>query len=185
MMSLRALIAVLITFSGAPLLAAEQGKPAAAPAVRLFTTAQLAGWLCKALPSNDGRKLAATLFDGKLPGEETDKGYWQVSLMEDGKDLIDVNFMGMELMEDVASWVLTLELEGNWHGISEADWLALAQRVRGRTEKGDHRGTKICAAEKKSCRQLGGYEVGPGVRWLQLVWGSSDPNPSTWFCAKG
>jgi hypothetical protein len=178
-------VAVLIAFIGSPLLAAEQGKPAAAPAVRPFTTAQLADWLCKALPSNDGRKLAATLFDGKLPGEETDKDYWQASLMQDGKDLIETRFMGMQMLEDVGAWALTIELEGDWHGISEADWLALARRISGRTIKDEHRGMRICAADKKKeCRHLGGYEVKPGVRWLQLVWGSSDPNPSTWFCAK-
>jgi hypothetical protein len=90
----------------------------------------------------------------------------------------------MQLLEDVGAWVLVIELEGDWHGISEKDWVALAQRIPGWTTKGDHRGIKICAPEKKDCLHRGGYEAKTGVRWLQLAWGSSDPNPSTWFCPK-
>lgn len=168
---------------GTPLLAQGQGEPTAA-GIRPFTTTQLADWLCKALPSNDGRKLAATLFEGKV-SEEADKESWSGLVMKDGRDLIDVNFMGMQLLEDVGAWVLTIELEGDWHGISEEDWVTLARRIPGRVVNGDHRGLKICAPEKKpACHHRGGYEAKPGVRWLQLVWGSSDPNPSTWFCPK-
>jgi hypothetical protein len=168
---------------GTPLLAQGQ-KPAPAPAVRPFTTDQLAAWLCRALPGNDGRKIAATLFDGKVQGEEPDKELWMGWVMEDGQELIDIKFTGMQLLEDVGAWVLVIELEGDWHGISEQDWVALARRIPGWTTKGDHRGIKICAPGKKDCRHRGGYEAKAGVRWLQLVWGSSDPNPSAWFCSK-
>lgn len=174
-----------LALAGAALpLSAEEEKH---PAVRKITADEFAGWLCKALPSNDGRKLASTLFDGKL-AEEADKESWSALVMGGGKDLIDVTFMGTELMEDVAAYVLVIELEGDWHGISEADWVALARRIPGQVVKGDtpRGGQKICGQDKKGgCDHRGGYDAKPGSRWLQIVWGSSGPNPSQWFCAKG
>lgn len=178
--------ACLSLSAGAPLLAQGQkaaGKaPAPDSAIRPFTTEQLAGWLCKALPTKDGGKISKILFDGKVPGEMND-GDWSGSVIENGKRLIDIDFMSMG-MGEVGAWILAIDLEGDWHGISEADWVALARRMKGRVEEDDLRGFNICAEGKKDCRQLGAYEVGPGVRWLQVVWGSSDPDPATWFCPR-
>jgi hypothetical protein len=128
-------IATLVLTAGIPLSAAEPAKAAPPPAVRPFTTAQLASWLCKGLPGNDGRKIKATLFDGKVPGD-ADKESWSALVMEDGQDRIDITFMGMELLDDVGAWVLTIELEGDWHGISEEDWVALARKIPGRPRRG-------------------------------------------------
>jgi hypothetical protein len=176
------LAAVCLTCAS-PLLAEAPAKPAPASAAQPFTTAQLAAWLCKALPGNDGRKIAATLFDGKVPGE-VDQDSWSGLLREDDRDLIEVTFLGMQLYEDVGAWVLVIELEGDWHGISEEDWVALARRIPGRIEKAEYRGVKICAQDRKDCKHLGGYEAKPGVRFLQIVWGTSDPHPSVWFCRR-
>lgn len=155
--------------------------PAPHPAVRPLTTAQIADWLCRGLAGNDGRKLAATLFDGKL-NDDADKEGWSAFVMADGRDYIDVTFMGMELLDDVGAWVLVIELEGDWHGIPEEDWVALARRIPGRVEPADHRGHKICLPDRRGCEHAGGYEARPGVRWLQVVWRSSVPHPSTYFC---
>lgn len=175
--------ASLTLCAGAPLLAQGQKAPASDSALRPLTTDQIAAWLCKALPTKDGAKISKILFDGKVPGEVND-GDWSGTVLENDKRLIDVDFMSMG-MGGVGAWVLSLDLEGDWHGISEADWVALAQRMKGRVEENNLRGFKICAEGKQDCRQLGGYEAAPGgVRWLQVVWGSSDPDPSTWFCAK-
>ena len=183
--SFSSLAVVCLALAGTALpLAAQPEKPH--PVVLQITAAEFAGWLCKALPANDGRKLAATLFDGKL-AEDADKESWSALVLGGGKDLIDVNFMGMEMMEDVAAYVLTIELEGDWHGISEADWVALARRIPGRVVKGDtpRGGQKICGEDKRGrCEHRGGYEARPGVRWLQIVWGGSGPHPAQWFCAK-
>jgi hypothetical protein len=181
---LPAVVCLALAGAALPLAAQPEEKH---PAIRKITTAEFAGWLCKALPANDGRKLASTLFDGKVPGE-SDAGSWFALVVGDGKDLIDVNFMGMELVKDVSAYVLTVEMEGDWHGISEADWVALARRIPGEVVKSDTRaaGHKICGKDKKGgCEHRGGYEARPGVRWIQIVWSGSDPNPSQWFCAKG
>ena len=60
------IIFLTIVFVASSLSASETENPGAA-GLRPFTSIELAGWLCKALPDNDGRTLAATLFDGSLP----------------------------------------------------------------------------------------------------------------------
>ncbi|HJX29036.1 MAG TPA: hypothetical protein VJ885_14085 [Thermoanaerobaculia bacterium] len=51
-----------------------QGGSDGPPSIRPFTAGQLAGWLCKALPTKDGGKISRILFEGKVPGEVNDGG---------------------------------------------------------------------------------------------------------------
>ena len=177
-------VACLSASAGAPLLAQGQKAPAADSAIRPLTTDQIAAWLCKALPTKDGAKISKILFDGKVPGEVDGKN-WEGFVTRDDKRLIDLDFMSMG-REDVGAWLLSIDLAGDWHGISEQDWVALARRIPGRVEEDDLQGINICAPEKKeSCKERANYEAGPGVRRLRVVWGTSDPDPSTSFCSRG
>lgn len=177
-------VAAALALAGLPLQAAPQA-PAAHPAIRPFTTAQLATWLCKGLPANDGAKIGAALFDGQVAGEgEADD--WSAEVRQGDRTAIRIRYMSLSLLEDVGASVLTLELEGDWHGISEADWVALTRRVPGEVRPDDLRGSRICPPDSKKdgdCHAR--YEAAPGVRWLQLVWGGNDPSPARWFCPKG
>ena len=177
------LLAVALSLSvGAPLLAQGPKAPAPGSVIRPLTTDQLAAWLCKALPTRNGTKVGQILFDGKVPGE-ADGEDWSGSVYQDDKRLVEVEFLSMNLF-DVQAWILRVNLEGDWHGISEQDWVALARRIPGRVEK-DVQGFNICNPEAKGkCEERGGYAVGPGVRRLNLIWGPSDPDPAAWFCAR-
>lgn len=178
------LAATCLSFlAGAPLSAQGQKAPAPDSVIRPLTTDQIAAWLCKALPTRDGEKISKILFDGKVPGEVDDKD-WEGFVTQDGKRLIDIDFRSMG-REDLGAWLLAIRLEGDWHGISEQDWVALARRMPGRVEEDDLQGFNICNPEKKdTCRERGNYVAEPGARWLTVVWGSSDPDPGPWFCAK-
>lgn len=179
------LAAVGLILAGAALPLAGQPakrKPAPHPAIRPLTTAEIAGWLCKGLPGNDPRTLAATFLDGKLQGTRTDENVWDASVLADGKELLSVNLMGAPH----TGWVLNLYLEGDWHGISEKDWAALAHRIPGRAEEGEYGGHHIQSVQQGESGYKAGYESkAGGVRELSLYWGNKSRNPSAWFCPKG
>lgn len=180
---LPSLAAIGLVLAGAlPSLAQPaKGKPAPHPAIRRVTTAELAAWFCKGLAGDDPRKLAATFFGGKLKGE-ADANRWYASVNAEGKELIDISLLGSAY----AGWQLALYLEGEWHGISEADWKAFARKIPGTIQDIEGKGSMIILPEAAGGYDRSAYfETRPGYRELLLLWKSPPgPHPTAWFCPK-